>query len=89
LTDLRSRQQVATALRGLADHPHDFLIVDFEGVRSISQSAIKELFFEVPLRGILYVEAINMEASVARTVWRVARFEERVGCIDPWKEPLT
>jgi hypothetical protein len=89
LTDLRTRQQVRTALRGLPEHPHHFLIVDFEGVRSISQSAIKELFFELPLRGMLYVEAINMEASVARTVWRVVRFEERVGYSDPWKEPVT
>ncbi len=79
LSDLRTRQQVRTAVRGLPDHPHHFLIVDFEGVRSISQSAVKELFVEVPLRGLLWVEAINMEASVARTVWRVVRFEERVG----------
>jgi hypothetical protein len=79
LTDLRTRQQIRTALRGLPEDPHHFLIVDFEGVRSISQSAIKQLFFELPLKGVLYVEAINMEASVARTVSRVIGFEQRKG----------
>jgi hypothetical protein len=76
LTDLRTRQQVRTALRGLPGRPRLFLVVDFEGVQSISQSAAKELFVEVPPDGIMYVEAINMEASVARTVSRVVRFEQ-------------
>ena len=89
LTDLRTRQQVRSAMRGLPEHPHHFLIVDFEGVRSISRSAVKELFVEIPLHGLLYVEAINMEASVAQTVWRVVRFEERVGYRDPGEHPLT
>lgn len=79
MTDLRTRQQVRAALRGLSKDSHDFLVVDFEGVRSISHSAATELFVEVPQHGILHVEAINMEASVAQTVSRVIRFEHRKG----------
>ncbi len=77
LTDLRTRQQVRSALRGLYNYSHDFLVVDFEGVRSISHSAATELFVEAPQHGILYIEAINMEPSIARTVSRVIRFEQR------------
>jgi hypothetical protein len=84
LTDLRTRQQVRAALRGLPKHSHDFLVVDFEGVRSISHSAATALFVEVPQRRIVYIEAINMEASVARTVSRVIRFEQRKGYRFPW-----
>ncbi len=84
LADLRTRQQVRAALRGLPKRSYEFLVVDFEGVRSISHSAATELFVEVPPHGIMYVEAINMEASLARTVARVIRFEQRKGYRLPW-----
>jgi hypothetical protein len=88
LTDLRTRQQVRAALRGLPERHHDFLVVDFEGVQSISPSAGKELFVGVPRHGILYVEAINMDASLARIVSRVIRFEQRAGYRPPPDEAL-
>src|ERR1700716_3258193 len=43
LTELRTRQQIQAALRGVMDHQL-FLVVDFEGVHSISEAAARELF---------------------------------------------
>lgn len=73
LTDLRTRQQVQTVLRGLTSHRY-FLVVDFGGVRSISESASHELFIRVPRRDCMMVEPINLEPAVARTISHVLRF---------------
>jgi hypothetical protein len=72
LTDLRTRQQVRTALRGLA-YGQRFLVVGFEGVHSISQAASHELFINAAQRSGMFIEPINLEPGVARTVWRLAR----------------
>jgi hypothetical protein len=72
LTDLRTRQQVRAALRGL-DYDRHYLVVDFEGVHSISQAAAQELFLKVPRYMLMLVEPINMEPVVARIVWHVIR----------------
>ena len=73
LTDLRTRQQVRAALRGL-DYHRQFLVVDFEGVHSISPAAAQELFLKVPREMFLFVEPINMDPVIARIVWHVIRF---------------
>jgi anti-anti-sigma regulatory factor len=75
LTELRTRQQIQAALRGVMDHQW-FLVVDFEGVHSISEAAARELFLGVPQNwgmGML-IEAINMEPRVARAIGHVVRF---------------
>ncbi len=73
LTGLRTRQQLRAALRGVV-HRQDFLIVDFEGMSSISRAAAHELLFRLPQDGAIFVEPINLEPAVARIVWQVVRF---------------
>jgi len=80
LTDLRTRHQVRTLVRGL-DFFQRFLVVDFEGVHSISRAAALELFLKTPWRMHISVEPINMELSVARAVWLVIRFGD--AALDP------
>jgi hypothetical protein len=70
LTDLRTRQQLRRALEGMIDHGR-FLIVDFEGVQSISDAAARELFIRLPLYWGMRVEAINAEPRVAQTIRHV------------------
>jgi hypothetical protein len=74
LTNLRTRQQVRMALRGLS-YPQRFLIIDLAGVRSISFAATHELFVEVPNRDLLAVEAINADPAAAQTIRRVMRMQ--------------
>jgi hypothetical protein len=72
LTKLRTRGQVRTALRNLCrDRP--FLIVDFEGVHSISESASHELFVRVPRSEAILVEPINLNPAIAKTISHVLR----------------
>lgn len=75
VTELRTRQQLRAALRGVVDRPR-FLIVDFEGVSSISRAVAHELFFKLPKQARTYVEPINLEPVVARIVWQVVRLGE-------------
>jgi|GEM_PF-1900220 len=75
LTDLRTQQQVRTLLRGLVSH-RLFLVVDFAGVRSISEAASRELFLNVPRRDTIWVEPINLEPAVGRTIVRVVRLDD-------------
>ena len=74
LTEVRTRQQIRGALRGAMDYRR-FLIVDFEGVRFISEAASRELFLTAPRRWGLLVEAINLESRVAQAIGHV-----RFGC---------
>jgi hypothetical protein len=74
LTEVRTRQQLRTALHGLLDNPKRYLIVDFEGVRALSDAAACELLFKIRREFYARVEPINLEPAVARTVWRVLRF---------------
>ncbi len=72
LSEVRTRQQVRAALRGLADR-HRFLVVDFEGVHSISEAASRELFLKVPQNSGMFVQPINLEPMVARRVLSIVR----------------
>jgi hypothetical protein len=54
----------------MIDHGR-FLIVDFEGVQSISDAAARELFIRLPLYWGMRVEAINAEPRVAQTIRHV------------------
>ena len=74
LTEVRTRQQLRTALHGLLGNPKRYLIVDFEGVRALSDAAACELLFKIRREFYVRVEPINLEPAVARTVWRVLRF---------------
>ena len=70
LTQLRTREQVCTVLRHLS-YRRPFLIVDFQGVHSISESACHELFVRVPRSQAILVEPINLDPAIARTISRV------------------
>ncbi len=74
LIEVRTRQQLRTALYSLLDHPKRYLIVDFEGVGALSDAAGSELLLKIPREFSVRVEPINLEPTVARTVWRVLRF---------------
>ncbi len=72
LTQLRTRGQVCTVLRHLScDRP--FLIVDFQGVHSISEAASHELFVRVPRSEAILVEPINLDPAIAKTIFHVLR----------------
>jgi hypothetical protein len=73
LTELRTRQQLRAALRGVV-YRAGFLVLDFEGVNSISRAAAHELLFRVPQVVGTFVAPINLEPAVARTVQQVLRF---------------
>jgi hypothetical protein len=70
LTDVRTRRQIRDAVRGLSYGKY-FLLVDFEGVQSISPAAANELLFKVAYYNLTHVQPINVEAAVARTLWHV------------------
>jgi hypothetical protein len=72
LWEVRTRNQVRAALRGLIDL-HSYLVIDFEGVRAISEAAARELFVKLPQYSGTWVQSINLEPSVARTVLNVVR----------------
>jgi len=74
LSEVRTRQQLRAALHGLLDYPKRYLIVDFEGVHALSDAAACELLCKIRREFSVRVEAINLEAPVARTVLRVLRF---------------
>jgi hypothetical protein len=76
LNYVRTRLQVRAALDGLL-YRHRFLVVDFEGVRSISEAASHELFLEVPRRTTTFVEPINLEPAVSQIISRTIRFGDR------------
>jgi len=66
LTEIRKRQQIRLALQGLTDSY--YLIVDFEGVRFISKAAAHELCVVLQHFWGTFVQPINMEADVGRTI---------------------
>jgi hypothetical protein len=68
---LRTRQQVQSLLSGFRGR---FLIIDFQGVHSISVAACDEMLFKLPHRNGFSVQSINLEPSVAQIVRRVFRF---------------
>jgi hypothetical protein len=72
LAQLRTRGQVCTALRNLS-RDRLFLIVDFEGVQSISPAASHELFVRVPRSEAILVEPINLDPAIAQTISHVLR----------------
>jgi hypothetical protein len=53
-------------VRGLSYEKH-FLLVDFEGVQSISPAAAK----------LISIEPINLEPAVARTLWHARHLGDR------------
>jgi hypothetical protein len=71
-SQLRTRGQVRMALRHLS-YGRPFLIVDFQGVHSISESASDELFVKVPRTEAILVEPINLDPAIARTISHVLR----------------
>jgi|SRR5229473_761648 hypothetical protein len=70
LIEVRTRRQIRGALRGAMDYRR-FLIVDFEGVRFISDAASRELFITLARRWGMLVEAINLDSRVAQSVGHV------------------
>jgi hypothetical protein len=76
LTDLRTRRQIRDAVRGLPYEKH-FLLVDFEGVQSISPAAANELLFKVSYYKLIPIQPINVEPAVARTLWHVRHLGDR------------
>jgi len=72
LTELRTRKQIRTELRGVIQGPR-YLVVDFEGVNFISEASARELFREIPLYWRVRVEAINAEPRVTQTIQYVLR----------------
>lgn len=70
LLDLRTRRQIRDAVGGLSYEKY-FLLVDFEGVQSISSAAANELLFRVSNYKLIWVQPINLEPAVARTLWHV------------------
>ena len=65
-------EDMTFSLRGLIDL-HSYLVIDFEGVRAISEAAARELFVKLPQYSGTWVQSINLEPSVARTVLNVVR----------------
>jgi len=49
------------------------LVVDFDGVHSISDAAARELFLSIPGYWGMQVEAINADPRVAQTIQYVVR----------------
>jgi hypothetical protein len=76
LIDLRTRQQIRDAVRGLSYEKY-FLLVDFEDVQSISPAAANELLFKVSYYNLISVQPINLEPAVARTLWHVRHLGDR------------
>ncbi len=76
LIDLRTRRQIRDAVRGLSSEKY-FLLVDFEGVQSISPAAANELLFKVSYYNLISVQPINLEPAVARTLWHVRHLGDR------------
>ncbi len=72
LTELRTRQQIRTALRGMIDRPWH-LVVDFDGVHSVSDAAAHELFLSIPGYWGMQVEAINADPRVGQAIQYVVR----------------
>jgi hypothetical protein len=72
LSELRTRQQVRAALRGI-EYPRRFLVADFEGVHSISRAACAELFITLSERSGILVQPIHLEPLLARKVLSVVR----------------
>jgi hypothetical protein len=66
LPHLRTRQQVRTAVLGTFGK--NFLVVDFEGVHSISNAAAHELFLKLPNYAAISVQPINLEPLVAQAI---------------------
>jgi hypothetical protein len=69
LPHLRTRQQVRTAVLGTFGK--QFLVVDFDGVHSISNAAAHELFLKLPNYAAISVQPINLEPLVAEAVRHV------------------
>lgn len=76
LFDLRTRRQIRDAVRGLSYEKY-FLLMDFEGVQSISCAAANELLFRLSHYQMIWVQPINLEPAVARTVWHVRDLGDR------------
>ena len=72
LSQLRTRQQVRAALRGI-EYPRRYLVADFEGVHSVSRAACAELFITVSERSGILVQPIHLEPMLARKVLSVVR----------------
>jgi hypothetical protein len=72
LTQLRTRSQVRTALRHLS-WGQAFLIVDFQDVHSISESACHELFVRLPRTEATFVQPINPGPAIASIISHVIR----------------
>jgi hypothetical protein len=67
--DLRTRSQVRHYVQGVAPRA-GFLIVDFDGVSSVSDSALGELFLSIPENDMAQVKGINMAPEVAQRLRR-------------------
>ena len=76
LIDLRTSRQIRDAVRGLSSAKY-FLLVDFEGVQSISPAAANELLFKVSYYNLISAQPINLEPAVARTLWHVRHLGDR------------
>ena len=76
LTDIRTRRQVRDAVHGLSYEKY-FLVVDFEGVQSISSAAAQELLFRVSNYKFVSVQPINVEPAVSRTLWHVRQLGDQ------------
>ena len=72
LSQLRTRQQVRAALRGI-EYPRCFLVADFEGVHAISRVACRELFVGVSEHSGILVQPINLEPMLAHKILSVVR----------------
>ena len=72
LTELRTRRQIRTALRGMIARPWH-LVVDFDGVQTFSDAAAQELFRSIPRYWGMQVQAINAAPPVAQTIQYVLR----------------
>src|SRR5260370_27906561 len=72
LTELRTRQQIRTALRGMIDRPWH-LVVDFDAVHSVADAAAHELFLSIPGYWGMQVEAINADPQVGQAIQYVVR----------------
>ena len=71
VTELRTRQQVRQALANLPNRP-SHVIVDLEGLQSLSPAAAKEIVFG-RLNYWSFVEAINPGPAVKRALERIRR----------------
>ena len=68
---LRTRQQARALLRGVDNQ--SYLVVDFEGLHSVSETACQEFLVKLPRRRGIAVQPINLEPAVAQTAWHVLR----------------